>query len=82
MRPFEHQGEQIDVRMGAIHVHNDKVHLVKGKSGKTEENGAYIFEWANDDKTTVIPLPRSTTKKEAIAIDEKLCDLSQGIVPT
>ena len=72
----------MDVRLGAIHVINDKVSLVKARSGKSEKNGASIFEWGNDAHTTIIPLPRSTTKKDVIATNEKLGDFSLGIVPS
>jgi len=78
-RKEEWKSGEIDIQMGAIHVLNDKVEEVKRRSGR---NGAFIYNWERDESTSILPLPRSFTLKQAVDTTDKLATLSRGVITT
>ena len=79
MRTEEFQKGEMDIQMGCIHVLNDKVDECKRRSGR---NGAFIYNWERDESTSILPLPRSFTLKQAIDTTDKLATLSRGVITT
>ena len=79
MRTEEFQKGEMEIQMGCIHVLNDKVDECKRRSGR---NGAFIYNWERDDTTSILPLPRKCTLKEANDTTDKLGILSRGVITT
>jgi len=70
-------GEEEEIFVGLIYVHNDKVQQVLKRSG---HKGVTTFYKAYDETTKLIPLPKKLLMKQALDESKRIGDISMGIV--